>query len=878
VNLEGARVALKSFADTAKEILMSDGEFADGLGATLKGYSDCGLDVEAIVSHSGTEIARYPRVPPSSALETYSSTNPAGRVTVKVLGRNRELAEDEGLQAKRQAITLAEAMIVDLIHNHWGTRNDMTLLPYVQEINNRDRLKETIATWRRAGVSLVVAHIDLDNFKLVNNLSHDTGDEVLKEVGGRFREDFGDSAIVIRYGGEEFVVVFHDCDFRLAMRSMERFRERMATEAFAAIGRPNSCSIGIVLSPSSLPGVQTENDFTDRLVAKAEAANRLAKEEGRNCIRVASDDIQPKPDGALTSSALIQSALLSRQGICPGDEPPFGNELHKFGAVWLAERLNKATLRDVEDGLSELVMKFGFHLHCSPKSIWSDSGTAPFVHIVELASIVLHALLSNALVGRGPLDPRDRITLRASHWQGEKEPSLGIEVERTGLSLFRIRVGDLPSDQPELSCYSGRPWRSRELAETTAVQRLVVPDGPPNRLSPCLLVSIGQESANLGLTRWAADSVQIDDRPVTGGGLPDFWQSNASRVVRTVLGNVNINAVLFIGDKRQAARTESVLMELRDPKTQARLGRRLSLDADALEIFRAREPTIHWSDASEAAALKQLNDIYFGAEEKLTLVGEPLILAREQKQHRLKMPAPHEGHGLRPIDGLRCRSLGDAYPRAIWLLRDAEGPRNSDHMGRPFKEVRGFKLVLELPFEDPVPDYWIDEKLELDSYFDRQFISEAGLFGSRFLQWGSKQGTPHNQVQSAIDDIVTAMCEGIATRRVILFIAEPSDDWKTPLGLVACHVLPRKREDARWYLEFQWVWRTVEALVGLPFSCYGSIRFSEKILENVNTARVANDQPRALMGDLTYIALSLHLFLDEGDTEIARAVVTSAIV
>jgi hypothetical protein len=91
---------------------------------------------------------------------------------------------------------------------------------------------------------------------------------------------------------------------------------------------------------------------------------------------------------------------------------------------------------------------------------------------------------------------------------------------------------------------------------------------------------------------------------------------------------------------------------------------------------------------------------------------------------------------------------------------------------------------------------------------------------------------------------------------------------------VCVHVVPRVIK-GRWKLHFQWAWRTVEALVGLPFSAYGSIRQSESILRQVNTA--LGDRPVPVeMGEVVYFALSLHMFLDEGDKDIARTIVLDA--
>ena len=66
----------------------------------------------------------------------------------------------------------------------------------------------------------------------------------------------------------------------------------------------------------------------------------------------------------------------------------------------------------------------------------------------------------------------------------------------------------------------------------------------------------------------------------------------------------------------------------------------------------------------------------------------------------------------------------------------------------------------------------------------------------------------------------------------------------------------------------------MEALVGFPFSAYGSISWSKEFYETVTATLLQSDaKTNVELGELTYLALSFHIFLDEGDTEIARAIV-----
>jgi diguanylate cyclase (GGDEF)-like protein len=877
MTIEDARMALKSLAELSSNVIMSDSELEEALNSALSAYSEFGLTLDIHVTRAGELVAQYGGGD-TSAPDAFVSSESVGKVQCRIIGRNCTAAKPERDHIKHEAFNLATPTLLQIVLNHWGTRNELTLLPHAQEGENPARLNNVFGSWWASDESVVIVHLDLDKFKEVNSsFSQAKGDEVLVEFGKRLRHDFGTQGIVIRYGGEEFLIAFHNRNIGDVFAQLERFRARMETEPFKAIARPNTCSMGVVCFPPENRQPVSKDDYRTILIAPAERASKFAKDEGRNRIRMAGSEIEKPSAESIVFRDLIHAALLSRQRLLPQDSPPFGDTFHNFAASQLSERLRGVALDQIETTVDDVVSKIGLKLHCNRGALWSETGSDPKLHGLKLASIVVYSLLRNALSGNGPLNSKDKLFLESSQADAKSPSLLSLRIERSDGASVNVKIGELAASQMALACYAGRPWRDRDLAELDAIQRWT-PAAPLSiSLSPCLLIAVGQGSMDLNIGRWAADTIQIDDRPVTGGGLPDFWQSNASRAVRAIVKNVNISNVLFVGDRKNASRTEQVLEELKRVDSHSRLGRRLSLDAEVLEHYRKRGIRIEWVEGTEEAVLGQFANIYFNSEDQLRANGDPFDVGAETTRHRLKLPPPPSPQGLKPVDGLRCGSLGDAYPRVIWLLRDTNVPENLDHMGRPFREVRGFKLVLESPLDDSVPDYWIEEKNELRQYFDREFLSQDGHFGSRLLQWGSTQGVSLDQIAEAVKETIKAIRQKIATRRIILFIAEPSDNWQAPLGLVACHVLPRRTKDGRWSLEFQWVWRTVEALVGFPFSCYGSIQLSERILDEVNRGLADNGHPHALMGELTYLALSLHLFMDEGDAEIARAVVTSSI-
>ena len=125
--------------------------------------------------------------------------------------------------------------------------------------------------------------IDLDDFKKVNDsYGHDGGDRVLIEAARRISSAIRNSDLLVRWGGEEFLVVSRFTDRRqaliLAQRVLESFREEPFT--IDATGQVNqTCSIGWAAFPwleDDLDAVSYERviKFADRALYRAKKAGK----------------------------------------------------------------------------------------------------------------------------------------------------------------------------------------------------------------------------------------------------------------------------------------------------------------------------------------------------------------------------------------------------------------------------------------------------------------------------------------------------------------------------------------------------------------------------------------------------------------------------
>ncbi|MCL2021661.1 MAG: diguanylate cyclase [Betaproteobacteria bacterium] len=100
------------------------------------------------------------------------------------------------LEARRLTETLKESSLHDPMT---GLNNRRYLEEYVETL---------LANVRRQQIHLAIMMLDLDYFKMVNDTyGHDAGDSVLKALAGVLKQSVRSSDMVIRYGGEEFLIV-----------------------------------------------------------------------------------------------------------------------------------------------------------------------------------------------------------------------------------------------------------------------------------------------------------------------------------------------------------------------------------------------------------------------------------------------------------------------------------------------------------------------------------------------------------------------------------------------------------------------------------------------------------------------------------------------
>lgn len=160
---------------------------------------------------------------------------------------------------------------------HLAHHDALTQLP--NRVLFADRLEQAMARVRRGGGLLLVAYMDLDEFKAVNDSrGHKAGDRLLVEVAKRLTSLVREGDTVARLGGDEFALVLNDlADVAACRQCMARLLE--------GIARPyllTGASLSYV--SASIGGALFRNEPVsgDELVRQADQAMYRAKELGRN--------------------------------------------------------------------------------------------------------------------------------------------------------------------------------------------------------------------------------------------------------------------------------------------------------------------------------------------------------------------------------------------------------------------------------------------------------------------------------------------------------------------------------------------------------------------------------------------------------------------
>jgi len=159
-------------------------------------------------------------------------------------------------------------------------------LDQLTKIANRGRFERTLHQWvvahRDSGLPFVLAMVDVDNFKHINDgYGHPEGDRVLVEIGKALASGVRATDLVARYGGDEFVVMLAHSTSAQALTRITALTEKLSSIRIG--GDPEGPHLTLSVGATEW----AVDDEPDEMISRADSAMYQAKRAGKNRVEVA---------------------------------------------------------------------------------------------------------------------------------------------------------------------------------------------------------------------------------------------------------------------------------------------------------------------------------------------------------------------------------------------------------------------------------------------------------------------------------------------------------------------------------------------------------------------------------------------------------------
>ncbi|HEU4520599.1 MAG TPA: EAL domain-containing protein, partial [Thermoanaerobaculia bacterium] len=257
-----------------------------------------------------------------------------------------------------------------------------------------DRAAVSFAQARRAGTSVAIVFFDLDRFKLVNDsLGHATGDEVLRTVARRFRENLREGDTVARFGGDEFTIILPLRNAGDVVKVASKLLEITRTPIDVA-GREVSVTASFGLSTYPEDGTDPQT-----LLRHADAAMYRAKQAGGDNFQLYTREMnlhafeQIELEGRLRRAVAQEEFVLHYQ---PRVDLP-GRHVVAFEALlrWRDPEFGLLMPRDFiavaeASGLIIPIGEWVFRTACAQARKWHDEGCRDLFVSVNVSARQFH--------------------------------------------------------------------------------------------------------------------------------------------------------------------------------------------------------------------------------------------------------------------------------------------------------------------------------------------------------------------------------------------------------------------------------------------------------------------------------------------------------
>jgi diguanylate cyclase (GGDEF)-like protein len=267
---------------------------AEDLCAAVAPFTDTPLSPEALDFVEGTPVVHgddFDRGPNDERAEVTIPMVFCGELVGGIaIGAASEISSEHRailqLVAYQLASSIRNAQAFELAESD-------SMVDELTGASNRRYLKRAMtAEWRRAErykSPLSVAMIDIDHFKQINDThGHLVGDAVLHTVAAQLRAQLRDTDHLVRYGGEEFLLLLPETSLRDAALVLERIRFTFARTPVYTSEKVGSIQITVSAGGAGYPICAARTP--EELIQLADEALLIAKQSGRDRVCLASAD------------------------------------------------------------------------------------------------------------------------------------------------------------------------------------------------------------------------------------------------------------------------------------------------------------------------------------------------------------------------------------------------------------------------------------------------------------------------------------------------------------------------------------------------------------------------------------------------------------
>ena len=184
-----------------------------------------------------------------------------------------------GINAHEVETELAERKVVDARLQHLVNHDDITGLYSRRRLVKA--LEKTLSHGIKTNQTISLLHIDIDQFKVINDLEgHQIGDQLLVNIANQLRDFSDEDKIIARTSSDEYSILIQNSTTEGALSFAEKIRHEMKAFVFEIDDRVYNIGISIGLAT-----VTANHEITaSEMLARADQACFIAKKHGRNMI------------------------------------------------------------------------------------------------------------------------------------------------------------------------------------------------------------------------------------------------------------------------------------------------------------------------------------------------------------------------------------------------------------------------------------------------------------------------------------------------------------------------------------------------------------------------------------------------------------------